>query len=188
MFAGYLGDLVAPLDAQGFYLTGDLGEWDADGFLRLTGRAGDLIKTSTGRRVAPIGVEAQLRDLAEIDQVVLIGHGRKCLVALCTPSQPERGWPEPNALRLRLEALLSRVNPHERPSGLALLGRPFTIDDGELTSNLKIKRGAVERNHAVLVQQLYDAIDQRGDGGASDPTILVATSPPPRPPQPQATP
>ena len=188
VFAGYLGDLVAPLDAQGFYLTGDLGEWDADGFLRLTGRAGDLIKTSTGRRVAPIGVEAQLRDLAEIDQVVLIGHGRKCLVALCTPSQPEWGWPEPNAIRQRLKALLSRVNPHERPSGLALLGRPFTIDDGELTSNLKIKRGAVERNHAVLVQQLYDAIDQRGDGGASDLTILVAPSPPPRPPQPQATP
>ena len=188
VFAGYLGDVVAPLDAHGFYLTGDLGQWDADGFLRLTGRAGDLIKTSTGRRVAPIGVEAQLRDLAEVDQVVLIGHGRKCLVALCTPSQPERGWPEPNALRQRLKPLLSRVNPNERPSGLALLGRPFTIDQGELTSNLKIKRSAVERNHAALVQQLYDAIDQRPNAGQSDLTILVAPNLPLRSPQPQSTP
>ena len=176
VFGGYLGDLAAPLDAEGYYLTGDLGQWDDDGFLRLTGRAGDLIKTSTGRRVAPIGVEAQLRDLAEIDQVVLIGHGRKCLVALCTPSQPGQGWPEPEVLGQRLKPLLSRVNLHERPSGVALLGRAFTIDDGELTSNLKIKRSAVERNHAALVQQLYDAIDQRGDGSASELTILVAPS------------
>ncbi len=186
VFSGYLGDLAAPLDGQGFYLTGDLGQWEGDGYLRLTGRAGDMIKTSTGRRVAPTGVEAQLRDLVEIDQAVLLGHGRKCLVALCTPANPELGWPPAELLRQGLRVILERINPHERPSGVALLNRPFSIDAGELTSNLKVKRAAVERNHAALLQQLYEAIDQHAGAGESALTILLSPEPLPPPPPPAA--
>ncbi|MBI5256436.1 MAG: AMP-binding protein [Burkholderiales bacterium] len=163
VFTGYLGDNTNPLDAQGYYTTGDLGRFDADGYLSLAGRSNELIKTSTGRRISPLGAEAQLRRVAGIDQVVVVGAGRKCLVALCT-LQPGLQDSVDGRTRLvnALRERLAELGEHERPSGIALLSRPFTIEDGELTTNLKLRRSAIEARHAGLIEELYRAVDQAG--------------------------
>ena len=76
VFTGYLDE--APWDTpagQGYYATGDLGTLDAAGYLTLTGRTGDIIKTSTGRRVAPVGVEAMLRSFSQDDRDHMVENG-----------------------------------------------------------------------------------------------------------------
>ncbi|MBC7703008.1 MAG: AMP-binding protein [Rhodoferax sp.] len=160
VFSGYLGeDEQPPLDVNGFYLTGDLGRFDADGFLSLTGRSGDVIKTSTGRRVAPAGVEAQLRGVSGIDQAVLFGAGRKCLVAICTCAV---GLDETAraCLKRALRDQASRIYEHERPTAILLIERPFSIELGELTTNLKVRRAVIETKYATRIADLYARIDE----------------------------
>lgn len=173
LFHGYLGDAESPShDADGFYLTGDLGRFDADGYLILTGRTSEMIKTSTGRRVAPAGVETQLRSVPGVDQAVLIGDGRKYLVALCTCTQACLG----EAARARLEQALreqvARIGEHERPRGVALIGRPFSIELGELTSNLKLRRAPIGEHHAELIRTLYELINRRSSSAAGELVVI----------------
>lgn len=162
---GYLGETPGlRLDPDGYFRTEDFGEYDSDGYLRLTGRSGELIKTSTGRRVAPVGVEAQLRSVRGIDQAVVLGNGRKYLLALCTTTDSVRD----DASRLRVKAALHdrllQINEHERPRGIALMARPFGVDTGELTPNLKVRRGALETLHRQTLLRLVETIDTQPSG------------------------
>jgi long-chain acyl-CoA synthetase len=173
VFAGYLGEADRSLfDAEGFYVTGDLGGFDAGGYLRLTGRISELIKTSTGRRVAPAGVEAQLCSVQGIDQAVLIGNGRKCLVALCTSSQTSLDEPARTRLEGALREQLMGMSEHQRPSGVALIGHPFSIERGELTPNLKLRRMVIEKDYTELIQRLYDSIDRVGNPAENNLIII----------------
>jgi len=172
LFRGYLGDSRhEALDHEGFYMTGDLGEWDDDGYLRLIGRSGDLFKTSTGRRVAPVGVEAELRRVPGIDQAVLVGAGRKCPVALCTVAAGGADAPARRCLIDALAKCVARIAEHERPRGIALLDRPFSIEHGELTPNLKLRRAAIEALHARRIDALYRRLDERPD--VASPLLVV---------------
>jgi long-chain acyl-CoA synthetase len=65
-----------------------------------------------------------------------------------------------------------RINKHERPQGIALLGRPFSIETGELTPNLKIRRGAVESRHAALIEKIYAAIDSARAAGTDGLVVI----------------
>ncbi len=182
VFSTYLGaDQASSPDADGFYLTGDLGQIDADGYLCLTGRTGDLIKTSTGRRVAPAGVEAQLRLTPGIDQAILIGSGRKCLVALCTCGPTIRDPGSRAQLISALQEQVKQLSEFDRPRGIAFLERPFSIDSGELTPNLKPRRSAIEKMQHRLIDDLYARIEQRQDQDAHDLTVLFADAQPERP-------
>lgn len=173
MFHGYLGQPASSaLDADGWYQTGDIGTRDADGFLTLTGRSSDLIKTSTGRRIAPAGIESVLGAVPGIDQAIVLGAGRKCAVALCTCTSAQPAAAVRLAIEPALRAALSGLSDHERPAAIALLPRAFSIDDGDLTPNLKMRRDAIARRHAALVDVLYDAID---NGGSDRPDVLVLT-------------
>jgi long-chain acyl-CoA synthetase len=160
LFSGYLGDAgPLPVDSEGFYATWDLGEIDSDGYLRLTGRTGDLIKTSAGRRIAPAPIEAQLRRMPGIDDVVLIGNGRKYLVALC--SCPEF-VPDESALiefKRSISLYLSDINEQSRPLGFGLILRKFSIESDEITPNLKIRRNVISSRYQVLIDQLYQAVE-----------------------------
>lgn len=170
LFGGYLGEPAPPpFDADGYYRTGDLGRFDDDGYLYLSGRSGDMIKTSTGRRIAPAGIEARLSGLPGIDQVMVVGNGRKGLVALCTcvggDDAPARARRE-----LALRQRIATLGEHERPIAVALLHRPFSIDEGELTSNLKLRRAVIEQRHAALLESAYERAD-RGPAGADLPIV-----------------
>lgn len=159
VFRGYLGDPRSPLDSDGYYVTGDLGSLDDDGYLRLVGRSSEMIKTSTGRRVAPAPVETALTGIARIDQAILIGNGRKCLMALCTLASRPSSEGDRAALVRDLHDQIESLDVHQRPQIVGLLNAPFTIEAGLLTPNLKLRRRAIEEACAAEIAQLIEALD-----------------------------
>jgi len=176
-FSGYL-DEAFPAErftSDGFYRTGDFGYFDADGFLYLTGREADLIKTSGGRRVAPASVEGVYRQSRFIDQIVVIGNDRPHLVALValnvaavrtnlasagvgepSPSEYSTCQAVIDLLRRDFEQLDAAVARHERIRAFAILDAPFSIDNGELTTTLKPRRAQIEARHRATIDALYD--------------------------------
>jgi len=160
VFDGYLEDDTGTARARaGYYSTGDTGEIAADGYLRLTGRCDELLKTATGRRVAPAAIEAVLQRAAGVDQALVVGSGRKCLVALCTPVGGCWDGIKREELAAALRTATRALADHERPRAVGLIHRAFSIEDGELTTNLKLRRRSIERQHAGLIEQLYRRLE-----------------------------
>lgn len=142
------------LTPDGFLRTGDKGEQDGEGFLRLTGRIKEIFKTSKGKYVAPAPIENRLSVHPLIEQVCVIGDALPQPMALCVLSEAGRRQAEGMA-RVELEgsfrALLDEVNKvldkHERLLTLVLLTEVWAIDNGFLTPTLKIKRAVVENTY-----------------------------------------
>ncbi|WP_342245771.1 AMP-binding protein [Pseudomonas sp. OTU5201] len=136
---------------DGFLRTGDKGEQDADGNLRLTGRIKEIFKTSKGKYVAPAPIENRLAVHPRIEQVCVVGDGLPQPMALCVLSDVGR-LEAANSARAELEVslrnLLEEVNgdldKHERLQGLVLVKEVWAVDNGFLTPTLKIKRNVVE--------------------------------------------
>jgi long-chain acyl-CoA synthetase len=170
VFAGYrqAEDSRDRFTEDGYFRTGDFAELDADGFLRLTGRKSDLIKTSAGRRIAPAGIESVLLQAPGIDQVVVVGAGRKCLIALLTLEPGQREQATLASLKRDVAPLLDKIASAERPAGFLALRAPFTIEGGELTANLKLRRAEIERKYAAAIDRLYDRLDQPNSTGARE--------------------
>ncbi|WP_338866421.1 AMP-dependent synthetase/ligase [Myxococcus stipitatus] len=169
---GYLNrpDATADsFDEEGWFRTGDLASIDAEGFVRIIGRKKELLKTSGGKYIAPLKIEAQLKQHPLIQEAVVIGEGRHyctALFALDTEILAEvarrEGIPaDPShpSIDKVLKTLVAETN-----SGLASFESiktfrvspgPFTVDGGELTASLKVKRHAVVRKHAALIESMY---------------------------------
>lgn len=173
VFAGYLdaAGIESPVDDGGFLHTGDLGEFDAQGRLRLTGRKSEVFKTSTGRKIAPTAVEARLKQIAGLDHVVVFGAARKAIVALVTPA-PEllpglrdaaawRAWAR--GIARRVSEVTAEDNDYLRPAGVLVHRGAFTIDAGELTSNLKLRRRQIEARHQGALDALFARLEAGGD-------------------------
>jgi long-chain acyl-CoA synthetase len=161
MFHGYLGEPRNPeaWTEDGYYRTGDLGRFDSDGFLYLTGRSSEIIKTSTGRRISPAVVEGTYRRASSIDQVVVIGQNRPFLVALIVPNTPA-GAAIDDALVDRVEneiaGLAGSLAKHEQVRAFALLAAPLSVESGELTANLKPRRHVIASRHAALIESMFE--------------------------------
>ncbi|HMM75078.1 MAG TPA: AMP-binding protein [Gammaproteobacteria bacterium] len=172
VFTGYLGasEVESPLSAEGFLHTGDLGEFDEAGRLRLTGRKSEIFKTSTGRKIAPAAVEARLKQIAGLDHAVVFGAGRKRIVALVTPApeaidglREDAAWREwTRAIAARIAEITAEDNDYLRPAGVLVHRAPFTIDGGELTSNLKLRRKQIEERHRVALDALFARLERGG--------------------------
>jgi long-subunit acyl-CoA synthetase (AMP-forming) len=168
VFKGYLKDEAATkeaLDDDGYIRTGDVGEFDDKGFLRITDRKKDLLKTSGGKFVAPQNLEGLLKGIPGVGQAVVIGDNRKYCVALLTlDGEKANGRPlaelanDPSVLG-EIEAGVSKVNsslaPYESIKKWKLLPIEFSVDTGELTPTLKIKRKVVTQKFAQEIESLY---------------------------------
>lgn len=136
---------------DGFLRTGDKGEQDAEGNLRLTGRIKEIFKTSKGKYVAPAPIENRLAVHSRIEQVCVVGDGLVKPMALCVLSdigRQEAANGTRGELEKSLKALLAEVNAsldkHEQLHGLVLVKDAWSVDNGFLTPTLKIKRNVVE--------------------------------------------
>ncbi|MEQ8662400.1 MAG: AMP-binding protein [Gammaproteobacteria bacterium] len=175
VFSGYLNsDRPPPLDARGFLATGDLGHLDTDGFLTLTGRKSEIFKTSTGRKVAPLAIESELKRIAGVDQAVLLGAGHKVPVALVTlagdPGAPPPAAPvlarHARAIATAAPAALADQPAYAHPAALLVCARPFSIEAGELTSNLKLRRAVIADNYAAHLDTLFARVESGATGFA----------------------
>ncbi|KNB53272.1 hypothetical protein AC230_06930 [Streptomyces caatingaensis] len=155
---GYRGrprDTAEVLDADGWVHTGDLGELDADGALRITGRKKELIVNAYGKNMAPARIEARIGDGDPlIDQVCVIGDGRPYNVALITLCD---GGPAPD--RDRIRRAVARGNRHlsrpERVRRFALVDDAWTPRSGLVTPTLKVRRRTIGRHYRDLIDTLY---------------------------------
>ena len=141
------------LTPDGFLRTGDMGEIDAEGYLRITGRVKELFKTSKGKYVAPAPIENKLVVHPYIEQACVTGLGFPQPFALLMPSEEAQALARNDEGRKKiqtaLETLLSQVNgtldPHERLQFLAVVKDEWVIENGLITPTMKIKRAAVEK-------------------------------------------
>jgi long-chain acyl-CoA synthetase len=160
---------------DGWFQTGDVGRMDAEGHLFITDRKKDLFKLSNGKYVAPQLVESLIKQSELVNQVVVIGAGRKQPVALIVPewealasAMSDAGESRPatralwssNAAAIKLvqrevAGLTKSLADYERIRRVALLAEEFTIDGGEMTPTLKIKRRVVDEKYGQLIEELY---------------------------------
>ena len=162
LFARYEGDeesTRAAFNAEGWFQTGDVGELDAEGYLRITDRKKDLIKTAGGKFVAPQNVEALLKADARLSQAVVFGDERPYLVGLFTINvelMPK--FDEAAAQQIVAEAVAranAQLAPYETVKRFKVLPEDFAIDNELLTPTLKVKRRAVEAKFRTLIDSLY---------------------------------
>lgn len=158
------------IDSDGWLHTGDIGEFDSTGYLRITDRKKHLFVSSGGKNIAPAPIESAISGSRFVDQILLIGDKRQFVTALIVPDfvamredNVWRGTPE-NAVdnpgvRSVIERELARLQAgfasYERVRRFVLLPHPFTIEDGSLTPTLKIKRNVVEERYQKLIESLY---------------------------------
>ncbi len=151
------------LTEDGFLRTGDLGEIDEQGRLRITGRAKELFKTSKGKYVAPAPIENRLAVHPAIEAVCVMGANQAQACAVLMLSEDAAARAQLDSARAALNAefslLLQQVNaaldPHERLAFLAVSTRQWSVDNGFLTPTLKIKRNVVEDTYTPMLADWY---------------------------------
>jgi long-chain acyl-CoA synthetase len=166
---------AAAIDENGWFHTGDIGEMDKDGFLRITDRKKEIFKTSGGKYIAPQVLENKMKESPYMEQIVVIGENRKFPCALVVPAfgvvrdalkASGIKVPDDNAQLIStpevvqlLDAEIERINASlgnfERIKKIALLPRELTIDGGELTPSLKLKRKTIDKHFAAEIEKIY---------------------------------
>jgi len=151
------------LDAEGFVHTGDRGEVDASGRLKITGRVKELFKTSKGKYVAPAPIENALLLHDDVEQALVSGASMPQPFGLVVLSDAARARTkaaaERDALTGSLEALRERTNkaldPHEQLEKIVVTRDVWTIENGLLTPTMKVKRAAIEGRYGARVDEWY---------------------------------
>ena len=136
---------------DGWFRTGDIGEIDSEGYLRITDRKKDLIKTAGGKYIAPQPIENRLKASSLILNAVVVGESRKFPAALIVPAP--RATPE--QIQAEVDAVNRTLAHHEQIKKFALLERDFSIEEGELTPTLKVRRRQIEKKYQERIRALY---------------------------------
>jgi long-subunit acyl-CoA synthetase (AMP-forming) len=177
VFLGYLKDAAATdstVDSDGWLHSGDVGELDEAGYLKVTDRKKELLVTSGGKKTGPAVLEGRLKQLPAVAQAVVVGDGRNYLAALFTldplrvaQAAAEAGSPARDVanasccpvFRSHLQRALEAANRHfarfETIKRFAVLQGEFTIGGGELTPTLKLKRRVIYEKYAAEIERLY---------------------------------
>lgn len=185
VMAGYYKNPEATakeLTPDGWFHTGDIGTWVEDRFLKITDRKKEIFKTSGGKYVAPQAIENKMRESPYIEQMMVVGPGRKFVSALIVPNYEQirnklksegKSLPQNNQALVKDEAVirlmqqqLDRYNPEfghvEQVKKFTLLPAEWTVDNGVLTPKLSIRRKVVEEQYRKEIEAMY------GEDGAGD--------------------
>jgi len=166
------------LDADGWLHTGDIGELDADGYLRITDRKKDIIVTAGGKNIAPQPIENLVKTNSFILNSVMVGDKRKFPIMLVVPNPDAlKAWAAERGLQTadyaallespdavakverEVMANLRELASYETPKKFILLAEDFSVESGEMTPTMKVKRRVVEQKYRKEIERLY------GDGG-----------------------
>jgi long-chain acyl-CoA synthetase len=176
IFSGYYkaDDMTKEVFADGWFHTGDIGHVDEDGYLKITDRKKDIIVNSSGKNIAPLKIECLLRSIPIISQSVVFGDRIKSLVAILTLDEQatldlarEKNWTFKDYdellngaelrgyLREEIEKVSKDLSDCERVQNFAILPRDLSVEEGELTATLKVKRSVLKTKHKDLVNSLH---------------------------------
>jgi long-chain acyl-CoA synthetase len=160
--------------ADGWFKTGDIGSIDDEGFLKITDRKKELFKTSGGKYIAPSPIEQLIKASRFVSQVVLIGSERKFPAALIVPNfeslehyaklkhldikTPAEFCAHPRIIDLferQVEELTHDLSKFEKVKKIALLENELTVEGGELTPTLKVRRRIVDEKYKDIIEKIY---------------------------------
>ncbi|MBZ4659678.1 MAG: putative long-chain-fatty-acid--CoA ligase-like protein [Desulfacinum sp.] len=177
-------ETAAVFTDDGFFRTGDAGAFDAYGELLITDRIKDLFKTSGGKYIAPQMIETLVGADPAVEQIAVVGEGRKCVTALIVPSfENLEGFVAEKGLqglsreelvqhpvvtgffRQKIDDLTRDLAPHEKIVRFALIAKEFSLEDGEMTPTLKLKRKVILERYGHLIEEMYREIDQARKNG-----------------------
>jgi long-chain acyl-CoA synthetase len=177
VFQGYHKNPEATRETivDGWLHTGDIGEIEPDGFIKITGRKKDIIITAGGKNITPANLEAEIKQHPLVSQCVVVGDRRPYLVALVTldpeeavkyaqendlPEDPAQLAQNPD-VKAAIEAHVEKINQNfarvEQVKKISILPRDLSQESGELTPTLKVKRAVVAQKHEDAIEQLYAA-------------------------------
>jgi long-chain acyl-CoA synthetase len=177
VFQGYHKNPEATAETivDGWLHTGDIGEIDSDGFIKITGRKKDIIITAGGKNITPANLEAEIKQHPLVSQCVVVGDRKPYLVALVTldpeeavkyaqehglSEDPEQLAANPD-VKAAIEAHVEKINQSfarvEQVKKIAILPHDLSQESGELTPTLKVKRAVVAQKHEDAIEQLYAA-------------------------------
>jgi long-chain acyl-CoA synthetase len=170
-------DTAEVITSDGWFHTGDIGNLDADGFLSITDRKKELIINAYGKNIAPAPIENALKQSRWISQAVLIGDRKQYLVALLVPDfEVLRTWAKGKGLSLSdselvrhaefldlvradVEAVNQGLNRYEQVRNWKVLDREFSIEGGELTPKLSVKRRVIQQKYEKEIAELYKGVE-----------------------------
>ncbi|NIS62394.1 MAG: AMP-binding protein [Proteobacteria bacterium] len=174
------GESSKAIDADGWFHTGDVGKFDEDGFLEITDRKKNLLVLTNGKKVAPQPIENRLLESAYISQIIILGDNRSTVTALIVPNFKILGqWAREHNIDIDLEDTgeftrhpevhhliqdeIQRLShdfaSFEKVHRFSLIDNEFTVDSGELTPTLKVRRGVVLEKYHALIEAMYRTSD-----------------------------
>ena len=167
-------DTKEAIDDEGWFHTGDIGIIEEHGMLKITDRKKNIIVTSGGKNIAPQPIENMLITSQYIEQALVIGDKRKFCTAVIVPSEENlRSWAEEMKVKFsnytemislpevdkliysEIQKLTTGLASYETIKNFIFAKTPFTIESGELTPSLKVKRNIVEKNYASEINEMY---------------------------------
>ena len=158
VFAGYHRDPAATAAAftdDGWFMTGDIGRWTEDGFLQIVDRKKDILVTAGGKNVPPVNIETRFVDDPAIERVVVYGDGKPYLVAAVWVSPSVPAGERDAIVAARVEAVNAGLARYETIKKFFIADAPLSVEDGTLTSSLKLRRKAVYARYRERFEALY---------------------------------
>ncbi len=157
LFSGYFNDpeATATVLRDGWLYTGDIAEFDADGYVYITGRKKELIVSSNGKKIYPARIEMLFKTEPIINQVVLVGDRLPYVTALVTINAGEVATSAEAEVKKAVARVNRKLAPFEQIRKFRIIERDFSIESGELTPTMKVRRNRVLENHRELVGELY---------------------------------
>lgn len=162
------------IDEEGYFHTGDIGEFDEDGLLKITGRMKEIFKDSMGKYISPALIENRFMESAFINSIMVVGENQKFAAALIVPNfEHLKTWCEENHIPYTTNAEMIKVKAvndrfrkevdsynkffgdYEKIKRFELLDREWTIEDGEMTPSLKIRRKAIAEHFQSLIDGMF---------------------------------